>query len=77
MSHKLVSVKLMRLHGSTPKLDTCRLKSNAWKKPRVRDLKEDRNKFKKVRNKIQIGIKKELYLNFVDNFGETAKTIKK
>ena len=59
VSHKLVSGNPMRLRGSTPKLDICRLKKkNVWKIAKASDLKGDWDKFK-ARNKLKSVLRKK------------------
>ena len=77
VSHKLMSRNLMRLCGSTPKLDICHLKkTNLWKIAKASDLKEDWDKFRKIRNKLKSVLRKK-YRCFVDNLGEMLKVILK
>ena len=63
----------MRLCGSTPKLDICRLKKDVWKIAKASDLREDWDKFKKARNKLKSVLKKK-YRYFVDKLGEMPKS---
>ena len=75
VSHKLMSRNLMRLRGSTPKLDICHLKKkNLWKIAKASDLKEDWDKFRNTRNKLKSVLRKK-YRCFVGNLGEMLKVI--
>ena len=48
-------------------------KNNVWKIAKASDLKEDWDKFKKIRNKLKSVLRKK-YRCFVDNLGEMSKS---